>query len=221
MPIPDTYHDKKTNKSVHISSNESSPGPTRHTPVMEDQEPKKDDIWLQVACTGDEKDHKEEFLKKNGQYFTLESYKRAPWMEIAKNEIGIEEIYGIKNNNPRILEYHEAAGYNKKLMGREITDDWIGNIRDAWCGSFVYWCLWKSGIKKEDLNKKGYNAFSWKNWGKKVDKPAYGAIAILSYSHIAFVAGKKGDEIILLGGNQTGGDENTYGKVCYSAAKKS
>ncbi|MCF6349803.1 MAG: TIGR02594 family protein [Flavobacteriaceae bacterium] len=161
------------------------------------------------------------WLDVDGKWFEVKKNQRAPWMEIAKKEIGEEEIYGITENNPRVLEYHKTAGYNKSLMGREITDDWIGNIKDAWCGSFIYWCFYKSGIKKSNLNKTGYNAFSWKKWGKTISKPAYGALAILSYSHVAFVVGKKGDDLVLLEGNQTGGDKDTYGKVCYNITKKS
>ncbi|WP_062055741.1 hypothetical protein [Aquimarina longa] len=148
-----------------------------------------------------------------------------PWVNIAKMEIGVEEIYGTDYNDPRILEYHETAGYTKSLMGREITDDYIESkkILDPWCGSFVYWCYLKSGIVKEDLNSTGYNSFSWENWGTAPDKfePCYGALAVCTYSHVAFVVGKKGDKIVLLGGNQTGGDKSTNGMVCYSAIDKS
>ncbi|QKX06319.1 hypothetical protein HN014_15835 [Aquimarina sp. TRL1] len=162
---------------------------------------------------------------KYSQANTIDNNSTTPWIEIAKMEIGVEEIYGIDYNDPRILEYHKTAGYTKKLMGREITDDYIKSkkIFDPWCGSFAYWCYSKSGIANENLNDTGYNAFSWKNWGIAPDKfePCYGALAICDYSHVAFVIGKKGDKIVLLGGNQTGGDKSSNGMVCYSAIDKS
>lgn len=139
-----------------------------------------------------------------------------PWMPIAKGEIGVEEIPG-NQNNPRIAEYHEVTGYNSSLMGREISDD----KGDPWCGSFVYWCLLQSGIPEAELSSTGYRAYSWENWGKGVGEPGYGAIVIMNYSHVAFVAGKKGDQLIIVGGNQTGGDTTTNGKVCYALANKS
>ena len=144
-----------------------------------------------------------------------------PWMPIAKAELGVEEIYGIEENNPRILEYHETTGYNSALMGREITDDYIGNYKDPWCGSFVYWCLLQSGIPAEALTDTGYRAYSWQSWGQGVSTPGYGAIVVLDYSHVAFVAGKNGNNLVIIGGNQTGGDTTTNGKVCYALADPS
>ena len=50
-------------------------------------------------------------------------------------------------------------------------------------------------------------AMSYKNWGKDVGKPAYGSIAVFSYGggkgHVGFVVGKQGDNILVLGGNQS------------------
>lgn len=46
-------------------------------------------------------------------------------------------------------------------------------------------------------------AQDWAKWGQRVSKPAYGAIAVLGGSgHVGFVVGKKGNSVILLGGNQ-------------------
>ncbi|MBQ4822424.1 TIGR02594 family protein [Aquimarina sp. MMG016] len=136
-----------------------------------------------------------------------------PWMPIAKGEMGVEEVIG-DSHNPRVIEYHDAAGYNSSLMGREISDD----KRDPWCGSFVYWCLKQSGIPENLLSNTGYRAYSWESWGKGVSEPGYGAIVVLNYSHVGFVAGKKGNSLVVLGGNQKGGDNTTNGKVCYTIA---
>ena len=46
-------------------------------------------------------------------------------------------------------------------------------------------------------------AFDYKKFGDKIDKPAYGAVAIMNYSHVGFVAGMNSDgRVIILGGNQ-------------------
>jgi uncharacterized protein (TIGR02594 family) len=53
-------------------------------------------------------------------------------------------------------------------------------------------------------------AISWKKYGKKLDRPAYGAIAVIDWDgpgpgwkgHVGFVVGKKGSNILMLGGNQ-------------------
>jgi uncharacterized protein (TIGR02594 family) len=67
------------------------------------------------------------------------------------------------------------------------------------------------------MTKSGYTgtnnavAISWAKWGKKVTQPAYGAIAVIDWDgpgpgwkgHVGFVVGKKGNSILLLGGNQS------------------
>jgi len=46
-------------------------------------------------------------------------------------------------------------------------------------------------------------AYSFSNFGVELDRPAYGAIAVMNYSHVGFVAGINEDgRIVLLGGNQ-------------------
>ncbi len=193
-------------------------------------------ISILVNGGGNGKKEREKYYKKLKRFLKLDTKcinnknssvtnkndSNTPWVKTAKGELGVEEIYGIKYNDPRVLEYHETAGYTAKLMGRKITDDWIGDYKDAWCGSFVYWCYFKSGITKENLNKSGYNAYSWRNWGVESDKkePCYGALAVCNFSHVGFVVGKKGNKIVLLGGNQTGGDTSTKGMVCYTTVKK-
>ena len=192
-------------------------------------------ISILVNGGGNGKEERKTYYKKLKRFFkvdtkcvnnknSLESSiddSKTPWIKIGRGELGVEEIHGINYNDPRVLEYHETAGYTEQLLGRKITDDWIGIYKDAWCGSFVYWCYFKSGITKENLNETGYNAFSWKDWGIESDKkePCYGALAVCDYSHVGFVVGKKGDKIVLLGGNQTGGDESTKGMVCYTTVK--
>lgn len=110
------------------------------------------------------------------------------WIKIAEGENGVAEIVG-KKHSDRVLEYHGTTGGFK--------DD-----ETPWCSSFVNWVMNKAG-------QGGTNnamALSWAKYGKKLAKPAYGAIAVFSYGggkgHVGFIVGKKGSNILVLGGNQ-------------------
>ena len=109
-----------------------------------------------------------------------------PWMDVAIGELGVQEIRG-KKHNERIIEYHSTTNLN-------FDKDEI-----PWCSSFVNWCLYQVGI----VGTNNALAYSWLHYGMELNKPAYGAIAIMNYSHVGFVAGINDDHrIILLGGNQ-------------------
>jgi uncharacterized protein (TIGR02594 family) len=115
------------------------------------------------------------------------------WITIAKQEIGTKEIKGSRHNS-RIVEYHDTTGK-------------FGNDEAAWCSSFVNWVMIKAGYSGTNSAA----AISWRNWGKKLDQPAYGAIAVIDWDgpgpgwkgHVGFVVGKSGSSIQLLGGNQS------------------
>ena len=73
-------------------------------------------------------------------------------------------------------------------------------------------------------------ATNWKNWGKSEskDKPMYGALAVIDWGkndnkavHVGFIVKADKKHYYLLGGNQTGGDKKTNGKVCIGRYKKS
>lgn len=141
---------------------------------------------------------------------------RAPWMEIAYREFGVEEIERDKHND-KILEYHNSSNT-------------IGNPDEiAWCGAYVNWVMKQAGFK-DNLPDAPSKAVRWKKYGKSLskDNPPYGAIACIAWTkdinwgagHIGFVVAVKGDTYYLLGGNQTGGDKTTKGKVCISSYKK-
>ena len=149
---------------------------------------------------------------------TYDSKERASWIEIAYGELWTEEIVG-KKHNPRVLEYHASAG----LTQSHITDDgdW------PWCSSFACWVFKNS---KEYTGKITAKATNWQNWGKEdsKDKPMYGALAVIDWGendngkgHVGFVVNVDGNSVYLLGGNQTGGDKNTKGRVCIGKYDKS
>ncbi len=114
--------------------------------------------------------------------------------EIAKGEIGVKEIAGVKANI-RIKEYHFTT--TLKAESDEIP----------WCSSFVNWCIIQAGGKGTNFAW----ARSWLAWGKKIDKPVAGDIVIFSrgsninQGHVGFLASKPKaylPYVLVLGGNQ-------------------
>ncbi|XQW83462.1 TIGR02594 family protein [Thalassotalea piscium] len=118
----------------------------------------------------------------------------ATWMKTAINELGESEVSGTQAN-PRILSYFKAS----KFWG---TDDTGG--QNAWCASFVSWVMKQHNIEPV---KNAFRAKEWAGFGKKIDKPVYGAIGIKTRrggGHVAFVVGQSadGNSLFMLGGNQ-------------------
>ena len=123
----------------------------------------------------------------------------------AKSQLGVKEIIG-SESNPKIIEYYKAANYRPRGVNKfnEMDDSKSTN---AWCACFVAWTMKQHNYT---LPKGPAAAKSWKLFGKKIDLPVYGAIAVKSRTgggHVAFVLGKSsdGNYYYVLGGNQ--GDE--------------
>lgn len=121
----------------------------------------------------------------------------APWYEIAKSEVGVAEVGGKSRNNARILEYHQSTSLSKNLARYDET---------PWCSSFANWCMQNAGIK----GTRSAMARSWLKWGKALDEPENGCIVVFARpkagpksGHVGFYAGKHGDRIRVLGGNQS------------------
>ncbi len=118
-----------------------------------------------------------------------------PWVDVAKAEIGVKEVAGSKHN-PRIVEYHQTTSLKAK-------DD-----ETAWCSSFANWVMKQAG----ETGTNSAAARSWLNWGKKIDKPVPGAIVVFwrgsptgTQGHVGFYMGEEGNNILVLGGNQSNG----------------
>jgi uncharacterized protein (TIGR02594 family) len=121
----------------------------------------------------------------------------APWMAIARGEVGQKEIKGAEDN-PRIREYHAAT-----TMGAKADEV-------AWCSSFVNWCLTQAEIR----GTRSAAAASWVDWGVDTD-PRRGAIVVIhnpaaknsalsrSGNHVGFLVEDLGWGWKLLGGNQS------------------
>ena len=117
-----------------------------------------------------------------------------PWMDYAKALVGTTEIKGSKHN-PEIVQFW------KDIKRGGIKDD-----ETPWCAAFVGACLEKAGIVSSRLEA----ARSYEKFGVRLEKPAYGCIAVYSRKaatgwggHVGFVVGVNLDgSLRVLGGNQ-------------------
>jgi uncharacterized protein (TIGR02594 family) len=133
----------------------------------------------------------------------------APWMAIARGELGQKEIKG-GEDNPRIREYHSAT-----TLGAQPDEV-------AWCSSFVNWCLKQAKI----TGTRSAAAASWANWGQDTD-PRRGAIVVIynaaaansalshTGNHVGFLVEDVGWGWKLLGGNQS----DMVKESCFSKKK--
>jgi len=115
------------------------------------------------------------------------------WMAEARSYIGEREIKG-RQHNPLILRWWT-------LIHAGFSDD-----ETPWCAAFVGGILENHGIK----SSRSAAARSYLTWGRVLDRPIPGCIAVLERGprngHVGFVTGITRDgRIVLIGGNQ--GDE--------------
>lgn len=117
------------------------------------------------------------------------------WYRLARREMadGIVEFGDPGEHNPRILEYH--ATVPDAFQTNEV----------AWCSSFVNWCIEQTGRRGTDSAL----ARSWERWGKKLDEPGPGAIAVFwretkssGLGHVGFYVDETSTNVSVLGGNQ-------------------
>ena len=113
------------------------------------------------------------------------------WVTRARSYFGEKEIRGTKNNT-RIVQLWETAKVPMKVKDDETP----------WCMAF--WCAIneecgiaavRSGWARDGLK-----------WGTKIKEPCYGATVIFERGtggHIGFVVGRQGNDIVVLGGNQS------------------
>lgn len=119
------------------------------------------------------------------------------WIAEARKHIGKREI-GSTNTSADI------EAWQQYILGTPVKKGhWLYGV--AWCGTYVAYCLKKSGIA---IPKHWYRALDYLTAGHKLKKPAYGCVAVKTRNgggHVCFVVGRdtKTGKLVCLGGNQS------------------
>jgi uncharacterized protein (TIGR02594 family) len=112
------------------------------------------------------------------------------WMQEARKHDGLKEIPGQKTN-PIIY------GWLSRLKA------WWSDDETPWCGTFVAHCMKSAG---HEPPKYWMRAKAWADWGRPIDYPVPGCIAVFERNgggHVGFVVGQSdGGLLMVLGGNQ-------------------
>lgn len=124
-----------------------------------------------------------------------------PWMAIAEQEMGVNEIPGA-GNNPRVLEYLQSTTNLTKIASSKDET--------PWCSAFVNWCLQQTGYERT----KNALARSWLSWGQAISKPRRGCIVVFQrekkFGHVGFYLEETESEIKVLGGNQQNAETKIF-----------
>jgi uncharacterized protein (TIGR02594 family) len=135
---------------------------------------------------------------------------KAPWFDVAKAELA----KGVKEPNPRILEYFKAINFN------------TNTTKTPWCAAFVSFCMKTCGnpTAAESVPKSPARAASWRNWGEALPLNStnipVGAVVVLSPTekndssgHVSLFVKGDANSVTLLGGNQSDSvKESTYAR---------
>lgn len=159
-----------------------------------------DDYWYKVKTSnGTEGWAAHKYLRKIVE--TPES--DWPWLTVALAEMGTHEFPGV-GDNPRVVEYLHSTNLGPPAWNEDET---------PWCSAFVNWCIEKAGYEGTDSAW----ARSWLNWGKEIEEPVVGCIAVFKREgggHVGFYMGKTATSIRVLGGNQNDEvNESSYAKA--------
>lgn len=131
----------------------------------------------------------------------------------ATSLLGTMEADRLRERNPEIGKYFQGVktdpAWDRKSRSFDIASTYARDDRGqitAWCAAFVNWCLIQAGAPYL-----GYaTARSWLDFGTPVAHPVYGCITVVKPSsstgsttgHVAFYVESRGNNVILLGGNQ-------------------
>ena len=119
------------------------------------------------------------------------------WIKTAKSQIGVKENKSKTVHNPEVVKYFAATPVANAFKNDDAH----------WCSAFTFWCMKQNGYTGPtgDGGYDSVRALKWANWGKKLSKPAFGAIGVMKRSgggHVGFVTGAANGKITMLGGNQ-------------------
>jgi len=120
------------------------------------------------------------------------------WIATARKYIGLREVKGAKHHQ-QIVQWW-----------KDIGAPWFTDDETAWCGAYVGGVLKEAGFPVLPGGK-GASARAWNGYGVKLDKPAYGAIAVYwrgspsgANGHVNFIVGRdQRGRLMGLGGNQS------------------
>lgn len=101
-------------------------------------------------------------------------------------------------------------------MFRLVENSWVLHDSEAWCAAFVGACLELAGYR----STRSLSARSYAKWGEALSQPEPGCVAVLwrlpkgsNNGHVGFFLREEGDQIVLLGGNQSDSvSEQSYPK---------
>jgi len=113
--------------------------------------------------------------------------------KIAEEYVGLKEYPGARHN-PQVVEFFAKSGHG-----------WVQDDETPWCAAFVGACMAQGGFRGTGK----LNARSYMHWGKETQDPEKGDVVVLwredpsSWKgHVGFYAGEKGEQVLILGGNQ-------------------
>lgn len=124
------------------------------------------------------------------------SQKRAPWVEHAYAQA--RKWAGKKEAEiSRTINFHSELGY-----GKQFTT--LAGSSNAWCASFVNWCLRSAGFATSSPHPYRARSFAADTTRfSQIDGPVFGAVALVGTSHVGFVYAMERGRPVLLGGNQS------------------
>ncbi|MFD2907381.1 PAAR-like protein [Flavobacterium ardleyense] len=186
-------------------------------------------LYVEVNCTEPDVEYngvagssgsKNLFLKGEGKYFKIK-HKEQPWIKTAREEMekGVTEA---SHCNTIINDYHQ--------VNREHKPSGCATITNAWCASFIGWCLKENEFSAQldpGAYSYGYTNTRYRNkkvkkdgktvtlpdhfddpvWSQKTNNNqlALGAICVVNNrKHVTFAVAKnkEGTHLFGLGGNQ-------------------
>lgn len=120
---------------------------------------------------------------------------RPAWLVEAERLQGVEETPGPGSTSEIMAWAADQAPW--------IRAAYVGD-HVPWCGLFAAHCVRTAGLA---LPKNPLSALAWAEWGRPLDAPVPGAVAVFRRSgggHVGFVVGEgaRGD-LLVLGGNQS------------------
>ena len=114
----------------------------------------------------------------------------APWMPVARAELGTPELVDGKLNQ-RVRSYFAATRYPWKAITK----------RTAWCAAFVSWCLVRAGVKSP--RTAGAAVIMQRCY--RLKRFRYGCIVVLPRGgekhHACFGIDLQGDRLLTIDGN--------------------